>query len=61
MLALIGSAIGIAGALLLSRVMRSHLFGVQPTDPATFVAGACGLVAWCCDTNSSGKYLPIGA
>ncbi|HEY0701416.1 MAG TPA: ABC transporter permease [Candidatus Acidoferrales bacterium] len=44
LLALIGSAIGIAGALLLSRVMRSQLFGVQPTDPATFVAGACGLI-----------------
>jgi putative ABC transport system permease protein len=44
MLALIGAAIGIAGALFLSRVMRSQLFGVQPTDPATFVAGACGLM-----------------
>jgi ABC-type antimicrobial peptide transport system permease subunit len=44
MLALIGSVIGIAGALLLSRVMRSQLFGVQPTDPATFVAGTCGLM-----------------
>jgi len=44
MLALIGSAIGIAGALLLSRVMRSQLFGVQPTDPATFVTGVCGLM-----------------
>ena len=43
-LALIGSAIGISGALLLSRVMSSQLFGVQPTDPATFVAGACGLM-----------------
>ena len=44
MLALIGSVIGIAGALLLSRVIRSQLFGVQPTDPATFVAAACGLM-----------------
>jgi putative ABC transport system permease protein len=44
MLALVGSTIGVTGALLLSRVMRSQLFGVQPTDPATFVAGACGLM-----------------
>jgi putative ABC transport system permease protein len=44
MLALIGSAVGIAGALSLSRLMRSQLFGVQPTDPTTFVAGACGLM-----------------
>jgi len=36
-LALIGLAIGITGALLLSRVMRSQLYGVQPTDPVTFV------------------------
>jgi putative ABC transport system permease protein len=44
MLALVGSTIGVTGALLLSRVMRSQLFGVQPTDAATFVAGACGLM-----------------
>ena len=40
MLALIGSAIGITGALLLSRVMRSQLYGVQPTDPVTFLSVA---------------------
>jgi putative ABC transport system permease protein len=40
MLALIGSAIGITGALMLSRVMRSQLYGVQPTDPVTFVTVA---------------------
>jgi predicted permease len=37
-LALTGSAIGIAGALLLSRLMSSQLYGVSPTDPITFVA-----------------------
>jgi predicted permease len=37
-LALIGSAIGIAGALLLSRLMSSQLYSVSPTDPVTFVA-----------------------
>lgn len=35
-LALIGIAIGIAGALALTRVMTSLLFEVKPTDPATF-------------------------
>jgi ABC-type antimicrobial peptide transport system permease subunit len=37
LLALIGSAIGIAGALGLSRLMASQLYGVRPTDPITFV------------------------
>jgi predicted permease len=36
LLALIGSAAGVAGALALSRLMSSLLFGVQATDPATF-------------------------
>jgi len=31
-----GIAIGIAGAIVLSRVMKSLLFEVKPTDPATF-------------------------
>ncbi len=38
LLALAGSVIGITGALLLSRVMVSQLYGVSPTDPVTFVA-----------------------
>ena len=33
-----GLALGIAGALLASRLMRGLLFGVQPHDPATIVA-----------------------
>src|SRR5579884_2760576 len=36
-LALIGVAIGIPGALAVTRVMSSLLFEVKPTDPATFV------------------------
>jgi ABC-type antimicrobial peptide transport system permease subunit len=44
MLALVGSTIGVTGALLLSKVMRSQLFGVQPTDIATYLVGACGLM-----------------
>jgi predicted permease len=42
-LALLGSLTGIVGALMLSRLMRKLLYGVQPTDPATFVAVATGL------------------
>ena len=37
LLAAVGTAIGIAGALLLSRLMASQLYGVRPTDPVTFV------------------------
>ena len=38
MLALSGVAMGVAGALLLTRLMRSLLFGVGPTDAVTFCA-----------------------
>lgn len=37
-LALIGVVIGIGGALVLTRFLSSLLFGVEPTDPLTFVA-----------------------
>ena len=51
-LALVGSVTGIAGALLFSRLMTKLLFGVQPTDPATYVAMATGLglvaIVACC-------------
>ena len=42
-LAVAGSVAGMAGALLLSRLMAKLLYGVQPTDPATFVVVAIGL------------------
>jgi len=42
-LALAGSVAGIAGALVISRLMAKLLYGVQPTDPTTFVAVAAGL------------------
>ena len=42
-LAAIGLVGGLAGALSLSRVLRTVLFGVQPTDPSTYAAGACVL------------------
>jgi ABC-type antimicrobial peptide transport system permease subunit len=40
-----GVAIGIAGALSLTRLITSMLFGVRPTDPATFAGVAGALVA----------------
>jgi ABC-type antimicrobial peptide transport system permease subunit len=47
-LALIGGAIGLAGALLATRYLRSLLFGVEPTDAATFVSVAVllGVIAF---------------
>jgi len=42
-LALIGVAFGLVGALALTRLMTTMLFGVEPNDPLTF-AGIAGLV-----------------
>jgi len=44
-LALIGVAIGIAGALALTRLLSSLLYGVKPTDPPTFIAVSLILTA----------------
>ena len=44
-LALIGVALGIAGALGVTRVLSSMLFGVKPTDPWTFAGVSLGLLA----------------
>ena len=41
----IGLGIGLAGALLLSRLLNGLLYGVRPTDPLTFVAVAAVLLA----------------
>jgi predicted permease len=38
LLAILGVMLGLAGALALTRLLTSFLFGVQPTDPATFAA-----------------------
>jgi hypothetical protein len=39
-LALSGSALGIGGALLLTRVMHGLLFHISPADPATYISMA---------------------
>jgi len=44
-LAVSGVAVGLAGALALTRVMRSLLFGVSATDPAIFAGAAAFLAA----------------
>jgi putative ABC transport system permease protein len=44
-LVLIGAAIGLVAALILTRVMSSLLFGVSPTDPLTFLSISLVLVS----------------
>jgi len=53
-LATIGVALGIAGSYFLTRLMSSLLFGIAPTDLATFVFSAALLVV----TALLGTYLP---
>jgi len=45
LLTVCGVSVGVAAAMLLTRVMTALLFGVAPTDPATYVAASVGLVA----------------
>ena len=41
-LMLIGEAIGLVGAFVLTRLIRGLLFGVTPTDAPTFIAVEIG-------------------
>ena len=52
--AIAGAAIGLGAALSLTRVMRGLLFGVQGTDPLTFVVVSVTLVG----TAALASYLP---
>jgi len=42
---LIGVALGLAGALALSRVMAGYVYGITSTDPLTFAATSLLLTA----------------
>jgi putative ABC transport system permease protein len=37
-LALIGAGVGLAASLAITRLLQTMLFGIKPTDPATFIA-----------------------
>jgi ABC-type antimicrobial peptide transport system permease subunit len=50
----IGVACGLVAALILMRFMASILFGVNPTDPLTYIAVSAGLAA----TALLASYLP---
>ena len=41
--AAVGVVIGVASALLLTRLLQNLLFGVTPTDPLTFALAAAAL------------------
>jgi len=53
-LALVGVAIGLAGALGLSRFLEAVLYGVTPADPATFAATAALFVV----TAAAASWIP---
>jgi len=41
----VGMVLGLAGSVALSRLIASQLWGIEPTDPATFIGGSLLLVA----------------
>lgn len=53
-LAAIGAVVGLAGAMAMARFVESLLFGVKPTDPATYAVTAAVLLA----TAAAASYLP---
>ena len=65
-LTVIGIALGLAGALILTRTLSSLLYGVGATDPATFVTvplalAAVGLTACYIPARRAAKIDPIAA
>jgi ABC-type antimicrobial peptide transport system permease subunit len=44
-LAVVGVVVGLLGAFAVTRLLRSLLFGVTPTDPITFAGVALGLLS----------------
>jgi putative ABC transport system permease protein len=66
MQALVGTAAGIVGALLLARLMAGMLYGVRPTDPITFggvaaVLGLAALAATCVPARKATRIDPMVA
>jgi ABC-type antimicrobial peptide transport system permease subunit len=66
LLIVVGLVIGVAGALALTRVLRSLLYGVTVTDPVTFAAVslllmAVGLVACYIPARRATKIDPMSA
>jgi putative ABC transport system permease protein len=62
----VGLLIGLAGAFALTRVLRSFLYGVTPTDPMTFVAGCflflvVGLIACYVPARKASRIDPMAA
>ncbi len=43
-LAIIGVAVGLAGAVVLTRVLASLLYDITPTDPVTLIAVSCAMI-----------------
>jgi putative ABC transport system permease protein len=64
--ALVGTAVGIAAAILLSKLMGKMLYGVQPTDPLTFVCavvvlGLAALLATGVPARKAAQIEPVKA
>jgi len=50
----LGALLGLAGALALSRLLASLLYGISPWDPLTFVVATAGLMG----AGALASYLP---